>query len=142
MSITGPQTGSTDVVNRLTKLSSECPNTKFALIGYSQGAMVMHTAASKIPPAIQDKVLALVMFGDPFLRISPTFPGNLKTKPLLENCNVKDPVCTSGTCFDPHLEYWKEEWQADSAKFIVDAFKGVKVESRTNMKPPALVKLE
>jgi hypothetical protein len=141
MSLSGPNQGSTDIVKRLTQQDQDCPNQKFALVGYSQGAMIMHLASSKIPPAIQNKVLAIVMFGDPYLRLSPAFPGNLKTKPLLENCNVRDPVCTSGSCFDPHLEYWKPEWQGDSAKFIVDAFKGEVVASRTNKAPPALVNL-
>jgi len=58
---------------------------------------------------------------------------------LLENCNTKDPVCSSGSCFDPHLEYRKPEWISESAKYIMDAFKGKPQKTRTNSAPPALV---
>jgi hypothetical protein len=57
----------------------------------------MRVAAPKIPEAIQrDKILAVVMFGDPGLKkrmgaaLVP-LPPALQTK-LFENCAVGDPV--------------------------------------------------
>jgi predicted esterase len=44
--------------------SAKCPNQKYALVGYSQGAGVMHQAMSKIDSSLYPKIIALVMFGD------------------------------------------------------------------------------
>jgi Cutinase len=86
-------TGREDVVKRLEAQSSTCPQQKFALVGYSQGAMVMRLAAPKIPAVLHSKILALVMFGDPGLRGGKSaFPGKLDSK-LYENCAQGDPVC-------------------------------------------------
>jgi len=117
-------TGVEDVVNRLTKQSTACPNQKFALVGYSQGAMVMHSAAPKIPESVLPKILALVMFGDPALRRgAATFPGGLGSR-LLEQCAPADPVCSPGSDFNPHLTYGQAKYQTPSVAFIVAAFKG------------------
>jgi cutinase len=49
-----------------TRLSS-CPDTKLILTGYSQGAMVVHNAASKLKAAGKiSSVVAAVTFGDPY----------------------------------------------------------------------------
>lgn len=86
-------TGRDDVVKRLEAQSAACPQQKFALVGYSQGAMVMRMAAPKIPAAIHSKILALEMFGDPGLRGGrlSSFPGDLNSR-LYENCAKGDPV--------------------------------------------------
>jgi type IV secretory pathway VirJ component len=88
-------TGVTDVINRLTEQDKACPNQKFALVGYSQGAGVMRGAAPKIPQAIQDrKIAAVVMYGDPGLKRNAKFPPALQSK-LFENCAPGDPVRSS-----------------------------------------------
>jgi cutinase len=77
----------------LTEQSSACPKQKFALVGYSQGAIVMRSAAPKLPEALHSKIVALVMFGDPGLRaMGRGFPADLQAK-LYENCGPGDPVC-------------------------------------------------
>jgi len=118
-------TGRDDVVKRLEAQSAACPQQKFALVGYSQGAMVMRMAAPKIPAAIHSKILALEMFGDPGLRGGrlSSFPGDLTSR-LYENCAKGDPVCTTGTEFQPHLTYRQSKYQDPSAKFMIAAFKG------------------
>jgi cutinase len=70
-----------------------CPNQKFALVGYSQGARVMRAASVKLDPKLYPKVVALVMFGDRGMReLNITqFPPELQAK-LFENCAPKDPV--------------------------------------------------
>jgi cutinase len=96
--------GVIDVINRLNKQAKECPKQKFALVGYSQGAGVMHgalnpTAKPKLDTAVFDRILALVMFGDPAYQGStgpdtsfvPTFPEPLYAR-LRENCAPGDPV--------------------------------------------------
>lgn len=91
--ITGGIQGRRDVFNRLTRQSALCPNQKFALVGYSQGASVMHSAADEIPTSLYPRILALAMFGDPELRTSlgDRFPAALEAK-LLESCAIRDPV--------------------------------------------------
>jgi cutinase len=87
-------TGVNDVVERLVAQDKACPKQMFALVGFSQGAMVMHGAASKIPAEIaMKKVMALVMFGDPGLgkaKVEP-LPAALSQR-IFENCAVGDPV--------------------------------------------------
>ena len=59
----GADIGINDVVNRVTSKAKECPNQKFALVGYSQGGMVVNAAATKIPTDLREKVVALVLYG-------------------------------------------------------------------------------
>ena len=56
--------GGEDVIIHLKSQSAKCPNQKYALVGYSQGAGVMHQAMSKIDSSLYPKIIALVMFGD------------------------------------------------------------------------------
>jgi hypothetical protein len=78
-----PDLGSDDTVARLNRQHRLCPEQTFALVGYSQGAAVMHSAAangqangqattgqrSRQRPRLEDgvvaKIRAVVMFGDP-----------------------------------------------------------------------------
>jgi len=141
------QKGVDDVINRLNSQSKACPDQKFALVGYSQGAAVMHSALAtqgkpssggpaerpKLNSDVVPKVLALVMFGDPGfsgtggmagLMTAPAFPEVLNSK-VRQNCNKQDMVCDpSGGNFAAHLEYNKDPWQKDSVDFIVAAFTG------------------
>ena len=93
-----------DVINRLNGQAKACPKQKFALVGYSQGAGVMHgalnpSAKPQLDTAVFDRILALVMFGDPAYQgqtgpstsFTPTFPAPLYER-LRENCAPGDPV--------------------------------------------------
>jgi hypothetical protein len=93
----------------------------------------MHLAASQIPSTLRPKILALVMFGDGNVRMGSlgAFPGEF-AKRTMENCNPGDPVCGPGSCFDPHLLYWKPEFMTPSIDFIVSAFKGTPKASYLN----------
>jgi len=129
--------GVTDIINRLNGQAKACPKQKFALVGYSQGAGIMHGALNpnakpKLDTSVFDRILALVMFGDPaykgetgpFPTGSTTFPTVLYER-LRENCAPGDPVCDPKPMgFERHLEYVNEPWQKDSVAFIVAAFKG------------------
>jgi cutinase len=85
----GAPQGANDVIRRLKEQDVACPKEKFALVGYSQGAGVMHSAASRIPASIQQKIVAMVMFGDPSLKSKSKFPALLQSR-TLENCAVGD----------------------------------------------------
>jgi pimeloyl-ACP methyl ester carboxylesterase len=89
--ISGTIQGAVDVVQRVVSQSLKCPRQTFALVGYSQGAGVMHRAADDLPRSLYPKIKALVMFGDPSVRTGTRFPAELQAK-LLQNCAKGDPV--------------------------------------------------
>lgn len=65
-----------------------CPNTKIAVGGYSQGGSVVHYAASKsgLSP---DDVGAVVMYGDPEQRQSVgSFPSSKVKYVKFERCDM------------------------------------------------------
>lgn len=49
----------------VTKAFTNCPNTKIVMSGYSQGAQLVHNAASELSTSTMEKVSAVVTFGDP-----------------------------------------------------------------------------
>jgi pimeloyl-ACP methyl ester carboxylesterase len=59
----GADIGINDIVTRITTKAKECPKMNFALVGYSQGGMVVSSAAPKIPADLRDKVVAIVLYG-------------------------------------------------------------------------------
>jgi cutinase len=56
--------------DRLDALASTCPDSRFALIGFSQGAQVMHTAAVDVRADLARRIPLLAMIADP--RHNPT----------------------------------------------------------------------
>jgi cutinase len=96
MGIDSVSIGAKDVVDRVSEQSKACPNQRFALVGYSQGARVMREASLKLDSSLFPKILALVMFGDRGIRDMKIaqFPAPLEAK-LWENCAPADPVSPS-----------------------------------------------
>jgi cutinase len=131
-----PETGALDVVNRLKKQTTACPDQKFVLVGYSQGARTIRKATARPDwdAKWNDKIVAVVTYGDPgqrnpVPRPAPAFPAALQAKTAL-NCAKGDPACDAtadNSNFDAHLTYNKAgtTFQADSAAFVVAAFKGL-----------------
>jgi hypothetical protein len=96
--------GVDDTVKHLAEASVKCPNQKYVLVGYSQGADVMHNAIVKLPESLHSRIIALIMFGDPgnknkpgALALSPLggtvpdIPSALRDK-VKQNCAPGDPV--------------------------------------------------
>jgi cutinase len=82
------------VVNRLKLQAIACPRQTFSLVGYSQGAGVMHSAAKDIPLYLYPRIKSLVMFGDGYHRLGPVlsrFPTGLNEK-VMQVCAPGDPV--------------------------------------------------
>lgn len=52
-----------DILKRIEQQSQECPEETFTLVGYSQGGMIVTSAAGKIPADLQKKVAAVVLYG-------------------------------------------------------------------------------
>jgi hypothetical protein len=90
--LAGVKAGASDVVARLTSQDTACPKQLYALVGYSQGAGAMNSAAKNIPAEIASaKIKALVMFGDPSQKSAQKFTPTLMAK-LFENCEACDMV--------------------------------------------------
>lgn len=91
--ISSTKQGKEDVLQRLQSQSEACPDQIFSLVGYSQGAGVMHAAADDLPEELYSKIASLVMFGDPMSRLGSlgSFPDGLQDK-VLQNCADGDPV--------------------------------------------------
>jgi alpha-beta hydrolase superfamily lysophospholipase len=53
------------MISHITEVAKECPETKFALGGHSQGGMVTVGAIPKIPKELISRVVAVAMFGSP-----------------------------------------------------------------------------
>jgi len=102
----GVPIGVNDIINRVNTLSTKCPDIKFAMVGYSLGAAVMHSTFTRenttngpiFDKTPYPKITALVMFGDPGLVIRGRGPTNPKAFPpelyakLRENCAANDSV--------------------------------------------------
>ncbi|GHF86619.1 cutinase [Amycolatopsis bartoniae] len=127
--------GATDMSNHITTTAAQCPNTKFAIGGYSQGASVTDIAigirtvlgtGQTIPTNLASRVVAVVAFGNPLglsgqtiKTASPTYGPK-----SLEFCNLGDPVC-GGTGTGPgygHLSYPTDGSVTTAAKFIAQQY--------------------
>jgi len=99
--------GATDMSNHISSVAAQCPNTRFVIGGYSQGATVTSIAAgirsgfssgTPIPANLAGRVAAVVVFGNPLgLRggetiatASPTYGPKSR-----DYCNSADTVCGS-----------------------------------------------
>ncbi|KAF4549273.1 Cutinase-like protein 5 [Elsinoe fawcettii] len=101
---------------RLAQLALQnCPDTKIALVGYSQGAMVVRNAVSKsgLP---SENVAAIVQFGDPQRNLSI---GTVTNDKILNICRAGDDVCEQGlySIKGPHLQYGQDATTA--ADFLI-----------------------
>lgn len=67
---------------------AQCPDTKVIVSGYSQGAMVVHSAKPT-----SSKVAGAVLFGDPLKRMAV---GELATTSVKQFCGTSDQICGGG----------------------------------------------
>lgn len=141
--------GMDDVIVRLNTQSKACPDQKFALVGYSQGAGVIHGVFGPTGPIIAGlanprpvldtsviaKIVAVALFGDPGFKGTagpsgttvPKFPAAIQ-EILIENCAPGDPVCDpKGGVIAKHIDYIRDPYQGESAAFVIAAFKGEKL---------------
>jgi len=119
--------GPNDILYRIGNHTKECPDEKYALVGYSQGGGVLYGAAEllKAKPELASKVLAVVLYG---AREGSTMA--LPPSTVLANCARGDLACPEGgkNVATPlgHVSYNDEgsQWHDRSAQFIVSAFNG------------------
>ncbi|MFI0446429.1 cutinase family protein [Actinomadura sp. 6N118] len=110
--------GNTDLVNHVTAQASSCPNQKFILVGYSQGANVVANSigissdgalvggpiTKTIPASIQPRVAAILVFGNPIRAIGRRITGTYESR-TLDICANGDPICGGGANILAHLGY-------------------------------------
>ncbi|NAZ84336.1 cutinase family protein, partial [Kineococcus sp. R8] len=123
--------GATDMTNHVTSVAAACPQTKFVLGGYSQGATVTDialgirtgtTSGTAIPAVLSDRVAAVVVFGNPLglqrqtiATASPTYGPRSR-----DFCNTGDPVCGNGFNIGAHLTYASNGSTTQGAQFAAD----------------------
>jgi cutinase len=99
------QSGNSDLVSHITAQAASCPQEKFVLSGYSQGANVVADSVgvntsgawvggpgvAQIPGGLAAKVVALLQFGPPYNQVGKSIPSPY--------AGVTDQFCTSGDFF-------------------------------------------
>jgi cutinase len=127
--------GATDMSRHIAAVAADCPQTRFVIGGYSQGASVTDiaigirgagTAGETIPENLNDRVAAVVVFGNPLglrgrtiAQSSPAFGPKAK-----EFCNTGDPVCGGGNNFAAHLAYPRNGSVQQAAEFAAGKING------------------
>ncbi|MFD3497850.1 cutinase family protein [Streptomyces sp. NPDC058676] len=109
LSLTSAAQGNRDVVNHVRNQAASCPNQRFILVGYSQGANVVDNSigissagavvgspiVATIPAALEPKVAAVLLFGNPIRAIGKSVTGTYQSR-TIDFCAKGDPVCENG----------------------------------------------
>ncbi|KAF9873094.1 cutinase [Colletotrichum karsti] len=141
--------GVTNMTNLLNQQAQACPNSRFVLMGYSQGAQVSldtlcgtsdgpnFNATQAQAPMIGNKIAAVVLFGDPTsVATQPFQKGTAKKNGIFPRqdfsacnglinkvasfCDETDLFCASGQNLTVHLGYFQNQKYIDQASsFIV-----------------------
>jgi len=119
LSLTSAAQGNADVVNHVKSQAAACPNQRFVLVGYSQGANVVDNSigissagavvgspiVATIPAALEPKVAAVLLFGNPIRAIGKSVTGTYQSR-TIDFCANGDPICQNGgTDVGAHLGY-------------------------------------
>ncbi|WP_043668815.1 cutinase family protein [Streptomyces xylophagus] len=119
LSLTSAATGNADVVNHVNAQAAACPNQRFILVGYSQGANVVDNSigissdgavvgspiVATIPAAVEPKVAAVLLFGNPIRALGKSVTGTYQSR-TSDFCANGDPICQNGgTDVLAHLGY-------------------------------------
>ncbi len=117
-----PGIGANTASRFIASIAAKCPTTKYALAGYSKGAMVVHQIRAK-------NVVAAVTFGDPLKMQAVQSTNDVKTF-----CNLGDPVCENGMMIMAHMTYSMQDIP-QAVQFIVQAFKSSGTATRRKRHP-------
>jgi cutinase len=123
------QKGNTDLVTHVRTLAAACPQQRFVLVGYSQGANVVDNSigissdgavvggpiAATIPADLAPRIAAILVFGNPIRSIGRQITGTYQSR-TKDYCALGDPVCQAGGAnILAHLSYGGNA--ADAATF-------------------------
>ncbi|NEB04039.1 cutinase family protein [Streptomyces sp. SID13726] len=126
LSLTSAAQGNADLVNHVNSQASACPNQRFVLVGYSQGANVVDNSigissagavvgspiVATLPAAVEPKVAAVLLFGNPIRAIGKSVTGTYQSR-TIDFCAEGDPVCEAGG--DDTLAHLSYTANADAA---------------------------
>ncbi|PPQ72420.1 hypothetical protein CVT26_003783 [Gymnopilus dilepis] len=116
----GDRQGAATMAQDVESAAASCPETKIVMSGYSQGGELIHLAVPELPAATQDRINAIVIFGDP--EDGQPFPGNLNSVEKTF-CHEGDNICSHGILIlPPHLTYADDAPAA--ANFVVSTIFG------------------
>ncbi|MGW1215935.1 cutinase family protein [Streptomyces sp. NPDC002499] len=119
LSLTSAAQGNADLVNHVNAQAAACPNQRFILVGYSQGANVVDNSigissdgavvgspiVATIPAAVGPRVAAVLLFGNPIRAIGRSVTGTYQSR-TIDFCANGDPICQNGgTDVLAHLGY-------------------------------------
>lgn len=119
--------GANDMSARAQYMSTNCPNTRLVLGGYSLGAAVTDVVLAvpfaafgfqkPLPPGIDQKVAAVALFGNGIAWVGPISNFNpLYQERTIELCHGDDPICNPT---DP--ENWESYWADHLAPAYIKA---------------------
>jgi cutinase len=123
------QKGNTDLVNHVKAQAAACPQQRFVLVGYSQGANVVDNSigvssdgavvggpiVATIPAELAPRIAAVLLFGNPIRAIGRQVTGPYQSR-TKDYCAGGDPICQpGGGDFLAHLSYGGNA--ADAAAF-------------------------
>ncbi|MCD9880833.1 cutinase family protein [Streptomyces guryensis] len=126
LSFTSAAQGNADLVNHVNSQAVACPNQRFVLVGYSQGANVVDNSigissdgavvgspiVATIPAALEPRVAAVLLFGNPIRALGKSVTGTYQSR-TIDFCAKGDPICENGgTDVLAHLGYTSD---ADAA---------------------------
>ncbi|WP_084460828.1 cutinase family protein [Nocardia kruczakiae] len=117
------QQGNRDLVKHVTDAAKDCPNQRFVLVGYSQGANVVDNSigissvgakvggpiVATLPASVAPKIAAILLFGNPIRGIGHSVTGPYASR-TYDTCTADDPVC------DPKGTSWKVHRTSYTAK--------------------------
>ncbi|MEU5595235.1 cutinase family protein [Streptomyces sp. NPDC020298] len=109
LSLTSAAQGNADVVNHVAGQAAACPNQRFILVGYSQGANVVDNSigissdgavvgspiVATIPAALAPRVAAVLLFGNPIRALGKSVTGTYQSR-TIDFCAKGDPICENG----------------------------------------------
>lgn len=126
VSPTSPAQGNRALVDHVSSQAQACPDQRFVLVGYSQGANVVGNSlgissqgaavgspvVATIPAAVQPRVAAVLVFGYPLRKLGRGITGTFAAR-TLDICEPRDVVCDPlGTSALAHLGYSDDAGEA------------------------------
>jgi cutinase len=101
--------GNLNLVDHVKNQAAACPNQRFILVGYSQGANVVDNSigissagavvgapiAATIPANLQPRIAAVLVFGNPIRSVGRRITGTFESR-TKDFCAGGDPICEKG----------------------------------------------